>query len=296
MSKKAVIYGATGFVGGGLAGMLAKEGYEVIGVSRKGEGNVEGISIWWKPHRVDLAGVDVVVNMAGEPVDQRWTEEKKKQFHESRVGVTEDIVERMSRLDPGDRPSVLLNSSAVGIYGDRLDEELDENSSRGSGYLADLCAAWERAADKAEPLGVRVVKYRTGVVLGKGGQAWEKLITVFKAGIGGKLGSGKQWMPWIHVEDLRRGMVFSIHDETIFGPVNGTAPNPERNVDLTKKLAEAVGRWVFFPVPGLVLKIALGGFGGALLAGQKALPKKLSHKGFKFTYPTLEEALEDLTV
>ena len=275
--------------------MLAKEGYEVIGVSRKGEGNVESVSIWWKPHRVDLKGVDVVVNLAGEPVDQRWTEERKKQLYDSRVGVTEDIVERMARLDPSERPSILLNSSAVGIYGDRRNEELDENSSRGSGFLADLCAAWERAADKAEPLGVRVVKYRTGVVLGEGGQAWEKLVKVFKAGIGGKLGDGQQWMPWIHVEDLRRGMLFSILEETIFGPVNGSAPYPERNVDLTKKLAAAVGRWVFLPVPGFVLKTVLGGFGGALLEGQKALPKKLSQKGFKFDYPTLEEALEDLT-
>ncbi len=295
MRKHAVIYGASGFVGSGLATMLAKEGFEVTGVSRKGSGNVEGVSNWVKPDAVDLAGCGVVVNLAGSPIDQRWTEEKKKEFHESRIGVTEDIVKKIAALPEDGRPEVLLNASAVGIYGGRGDELLDEDSTRGEGYLADLCDAWEKAADRAEPLGVRVVKFRTGVVLGKGGQAWEKLVTVFKLGIGGRLGDGQQWMPWIHVEDLRRGMVFSITTEAAAGAVNGTAPEPERNVDLTRKLAKAVNRWVFFPVPGFALKIALGGFGGALLVGQKAVPKKLESLGFNFRYRKLEDALEDLT-
>ena len=295
MGKKALIYGASGFVGGGLASMLADEGYEVTGVSRKASGNVEGVSRWVTPEGADPRGFDLIVNLAGSPIDQRWTDAKKKEFHESRVGVTDEIVRKIAALPEVERPSVLLNASAVGIYGGRGDETLVESSSRGEGYLADLCEAWENAADRAKPLGVRVVKFRIGVVLGKGGQAYEKLVTVFKLGIGGRLGDGKQWMPWIHVEDLRRAMIFSLENEEMEGPVNGTAPEPERNVALTEKLAKALNRWVFLPVPGFALRLALGGFGGALLVGQRAVPKKLSAHGFQFRYKTLEEALDDLT-
>lgn len=295
MKKLAIIYGASGFVGSGLAGMLVAEGYDVTGVSRKGTGDAKGVSRWVKPEAVELNGCDVVINLAGSPIDQRWTEEKKKEFHESRVGVTEDIVMKIAALPEGERPQVLLNASAVGIYGGRGDELLDETASPGNGYLADLCDAWEKAADRASPLGVRVVKFRTGVVLGKGGQAFEKLMTVFKLGIGGRLGDGQQWMPWIHVEDLRRAMVFCITSEAAEGAINGTAPEPERNIDLSRKIAKAVNRWVFLPVPGFALKLALGGFGGALLVGQKAIPTKLESLGFLFKYRKLEDALEELT-
>ncbi len=295
MGKRAVIYGASGFIGGGLASMLAGEGYEVTGVSRKGEGDVAGVSHWLKPGDVDFKGCDVVVNLAGAPIDQRWTDAKKKEFHESRVGVTKGIVARISELPEDERPELLLNGSAVGIYGDRGDERLDESTSRGAGYLADLCAEWEAAASKAEALGVRVIMFRIGVVLGRGGSAYEKLQKVFKAGIGGRLGDGRQWMPWIHVDDLRSAMIFAINSETMFGPVNGTAPEPERNADLSRKLAKAVGRWVFLPVPGFALKLVLGDFAGALLAGQRAVPKKLEQAGFRFRFRKLEDALDDLT-
>ena len=295
MGKQIVIYGASGFIGSGLAGMLAAEGCDITGVSRKGEGDVPGVSRWVKPGDVDFKDCDVVVNLAGSPIDQRWTEAKKREFHESRVGVTKDIVARISDLTEGERPELLLNGSAVGIYGDRVEERLDESSSRGAGYLADLCAAWEAAAVRAEPLGVRVVTMRIGVVLGKGGQGFEKLMKVFKTGIGGRLGSGRQWMPWIHVDDLRSAMVFCISEHNFHGPVNGAAPEPERNADLTRKLAKAVGRRVFLPVPGFALKLVLGGFGGALLEGQRAYPKKLEQAGFRFRFRTLEDALDDLT-
>ncbi|QTN32813.1 TIGR01777 family protein [Akkermansiaceae bacterium] len=295
MGKRAVIYGASGFIGGGLAGLLAGEGYEVVGVSRKGAGNMSGVTRWVKPEDVDFQGCDVVVNLAGAPIDQRWTEARKREFHESRVGVTEDIVERIAALPEGGRPGVLLNGSAVGIYGNRGDEILGEGSPHGTGYLADLCAEWEAAAGKAELLGVRVVMFRIGVVLGKGGQAYEKLMRVFKAGIGGRLGDGSQWMPWIHVDDLRRAMVFSILSEGIRGAVNGTAPVPERNSDLTRKLARAVGRWVFLPVPGFALRLVLGDFAGVLLASQRAVPAKLEKAGFAFRFRTLEDAFADLT-
>lgn len=294
MSKKVVIYGAPGFVGGGLATMLAKEGWEVIGVSRKGAGDVEGVVKWTRPQDADFSGVGAVVNLAGDPIDQRWTEERKKSFHESRVGVTGEIVAKIAAMPEDERPSVLLNATAVGFYGGRGDEVLDEDATRGEGYLADLCADWEQAAMKAEAFGVRVVRVRIGVVLGEGGQAFEKLKTVFKAGIGGRLGDGRQWMPWIHVQDLRLAMAFCLSNPAISGAVNGTAPNPERNADFTRKMAKAVKRWVFLPVPGFVLKMVLGGFGCALLVGQRALPKKLLDAGFEFRFPQLEEALEEL--
>jgi uncharacterized protein (TIGR01777 family) len=294
MSKRVVIYGVSGFVGKGLASMLASEGWEVIGVSRKGTGAGAGIAKWTTPAETDLSDCEAVVNLSGEPIDQRWTAANKRAFHSSRIGVTDDIVKKISALNPEHRPKVLVNASAVGYYGGRGDEVLDETASRGDGYLADLCAEWENAALPAEALGVRVVRLRIGVVLGRGGKAFEKLLTVFKAGIGGRLGNGKQWTPWIHVDDLRRAIVFSLNHPELHGAVNGTAPNPETNGELTCKFAKAVGRPAFFPVPGWVLKLALGGFGGALLQGQRAVPKQLLQAGFEFRFAKLEDALRDL--
>lgn len=295
MAKHAVLYGVTGFVGSGLANLLAEQGYKITGVSRKGTGDVASVGHWVKPEEVDFTGCNVVVNLAGVPIDQRWTDENKQAFYESRVGVAQDIAERIARLPEGARPEVLLNASAVGIYGDRGDEALDETSATGSGYLAELCKSWEQAADESARLGVRVVKLRIGVVLGKGGQAYEKLATVFKLGIGGRLGDGQQWMPWIHVKDLRRAMLFCISNKTIEGAVNGTAPEPDRNVDFTRKLAKAFQRWAFFPVPGFALRAVLGEFGGVLLEGQRAIPATLAKHGFTFRFRKLEEALQDLT-
>jgi uncharacterized protein (TIGR01777 family) len=294
MSKRVVIYGASGFVGSGLASMLSSEGWEVIGVSRKGTGDAKGISKWVTPVEADLSDCEAVVNLSGEPIDQRWTDANKRAFHSSRIGVTDDIVKKISTLSEEHRPKVLLNASAVGYYGGRGDEVLDEQAARGEGYAADLCADWEDAAIKAEVFGVRVVRLRIGVVLGRGGKAFQKLRTVFKAGIGGQLGNGKQWTPWIHVDDLRRAMVFSLNHPELRGAVNGTAPHPETNAELTRKLAKAVHRWVFFPVPGFVLKIVFGGFGSALLEGQRALPNQLLQAGFEFRFSKLEDALQDL--
>lgn len=295
MGKRAVIYGASGFIGGGLAGVLAAEGYEVIGVSRRGAGNVEGVSVWMQPEAVNLRGCAAVINLAGAPIDQRWTEKRKKEFYASRVGVTKDIVARIAALPAAERPELLLNGSAVGFYGDSGNAVLMEEAGMGEGYLAELCAAWEKAALPAEALGVRTILLRTGVVLGKGGQAFEKLMTVFKLGIGGRLGNGKQWMPWIHVDDLRAAILYCLREKGISGAVNGTAPEPETNAALTRKLAKAVGRWEFLPVPGIALKLLLGGFGGFLLASQRAVPAKLIDTGFRLQYPTLDDALRDLT-
>jgi uncharacterized protein (TIGR01777 family) len=210
------------------------------------------------------------------------------------VGVTRHVLNAIQRLPAEARPKVLINGSAVGIYGDRGDEELTESSTPGSGYLAELCREWEKTASEVEALGVRVIRIRTGVVLGHGGEAFEKLARIFRWGIGGRLGNGRQWMPWIHLDDLRAAIIHALVSENLSGPVNGSAPAAERNRDFTRKFATAFHRPAILPVPGFALKLALGGFGGALLASQHTRPAALEADGFEFRFPTLESALRDL--
>ncbi|MFZ9937219.1 MAG: TIGR01777 family oxidoreductase [Luteolibacter sp.] len=293
-TRRVAIVGVKGFIGHGLPQLLAARGLAVTGMSRSGNGDLPGVERWQKPDSPDLAGHHAVINLAGERIDRRWTDENRRHFHESRIGVTRRIVEAIRALPENDRPRVLVNASAVGIYGDRGDEVLTEASKPGSGYLAELCAEWEQAAMEARGLGLRVVCPRIGVVLGRGGPAFAKLATIFKTGLGGRLGDGRQWMPWVHLDDLRAALVHAVVSESLQGPVNCTAPAPERNADFTRKLAEALHRPAILPVPGFALKLALGGFGGALLEGQRAVPAALETDGFHFRYPTLEAALEEL--
>jgi uncharacterized protein (TIGR01777 family) len=293
-TPRVAILGVTGFIGRGLPAIFAEKGMATTGISRSGQGTTPGIDRWQTPDSLDFAGHHAVVNLAGEPIARRWSADNKRRFHESRVGVTRRVVGAIARLPESDRPKVLVNTSAVGIYGDRGDELLTESSAAGSGYLAELCSEWEAAAVEAAALGVRVVRLRIGVVLGRDGEAFKKLVTVFKTGLAGRLGSGRQWMPWIHLADLRAAIVHAAVSESIAGAVNGSAPAAERNADFTRKLAAALHRPAILPVPGFALKLALGGFGGALLEGQHAKPAALEADGFKFRFPTLESALADL--
>jgi uncharacterized protein (TIGR01777 family) len=288
------VIGATGFIGRALAGRLSAAGVSVTGVSRSAHMPVVGINRWQQLDRLDLAGHSAVINLAGEPIDRRWTAERKQRFHESRVGVTRRLVEHLGQLNHADRPEVLINGSAVGFYGDRGDEILEEEAVRGEGYLADLCQEWEAAALAAEELGMRVALLRTGVVLGKGGAAFEKLRRAFLTGLGGRLGSGRQWMPWIHLQDLTGAVLHVLETPELYGPVNGCAPQPERNANFTRKLAAALNRPALLPVPAFALKLALGGFGSALLASAHAVPSALERTGYVFRFPRLEEALGDL--
>ncbi|MEY3896458.1 MAG: hypothetical protein RLZZ214_1978 [Verrucomicrobiota bacterium] len=294
MNQRVAIVGVTGFLGRGLPVLLADKGIATTGVSRSGAGRVPGVDRWQSADGLDFSGHHAVINLAGEPIDQRWNEKNRRLFRESRVGVTHRIVEAIAKLPADSRPKVLVNGSAVGIYGDQGDEILTETARPGLGYLADLCSDWEDAARDAESLGVRVIQLRTGVVLGKGGRAFEKLLTIFKFGIGGRLGSGQQWMPWIHVADLRAAIVHGVISETLAGPVNGTAPHPERNRDFTRKLAAAVHRPAILPSPAFALRLALGEFSSALLASQRAIPAALEADGFQFQFPTLDAAFRDL--
>lgn len=294
--RRVAIVGVTGFVGRGLPALLAENGIATTGVSRAGRGDVPQVDRWQTPDTLDFSGHDAVINLAGEPIDRRWTAENRRVFHESRVGVTTRVVEAMAKLPDEDRPKVLINGSAVGIYGDRGDETLTDAARPGQGYLASLCIDWEDAARDASTLGVRVVRLRIGVVLGKDGGAFQQLRRVMKSGLGGPLGSGAQWMPWIHLADLRSIIVHSLLSEQIDGPLNGAAPNPERNRDLTRKLARALHRPAIIPAPAFALRLVLGEFSSALLASQKAVPAALITDGFRFRYPTLEDALRELLV
>jgi uncharacterized protein len=292
--QRVAIIGVTGFVGRGLPLLLAEKGMATTGYSRSAKGPLPGVDRWASTTALDFSGHHAVVNLAGEPIDQRWTPDARRRFHQSRVGVTDSVVQAIAKLPSTERPKVLVNASAVGIYGDRNDEFLTEISPRGPGYLADLCDDWEISARAAEALGVRTVCLRIGIVLGQGGSAFEKLRFVFKLGIGGRLGSGQQWMPWIHLADLRAAIVHTIFSETLTGPVNTTAPSPERNVELTRKLAAALHRPAIFPAPRFALKLALGEFSSALLASQHVLPTALTADQFQFQFPTLPSALADL--
>jgi uncharacterized protein (TIGR01777 family) len=254
-----------------------------------------GVSQWIKPSEATMSNFDVVINLAGEPIDQRWTATKKESFYKSRVGVAEDIVSKIAAIPEAERPKIFLNGTGVGYYGDAGDQILNEESHHGQDFLADLCVAWEKSAQGAERLGVRTILFRTGVVLGKEGRAFQKMLRIFRLGIGGRLGNGKQWMPWIHVDDLRAAMLFCIENDELSGAVNGTAPQPERNSALTKKLAQAVGRWEFLPVPSFALTLMFGEFGGFLLSSQRAMPTKLIEAGFRFQYPSLDEAFRNLS-
>lgn len=292
--EKVLILGVTGSIGRGLPVLFAAKGMEVTGVSRSSNPWVQGVSKWQRPDQLDVSGFDIVINLAGESVAQRWNKSNKSKFYDSRVMLTEHLVNAISEQDASDRPRVLINGSAVGYYGSRSDEELTESSSLGKGYLADLCRDWEAAASKAEQLGVRVVTLRTGVVIGRGCEAWEKLAGILKTGLGGPLGNGRQWMPWIHLEDLRAAIIHIAGSNALKGPVNGTAPTPETNGSLSRKVAAFYHRPAILPVPGFGLRMLLGGFASALLASQRALPKALLDDGFEFRFPQLEDALEDL--
>lgn len=289
------IIGASGFIGGAVAAEAHRVGHRVVGFSRSDRESGGAITEWRRSgEEYDLSGLDVVINLAGYPIDCRWTEKRKELFYRSRVGVTEKLVSSIERMPADERPATLLNGSAVGIYGDAGEERLPEIAAHGEGYLAELTEQWEDAAKPAETLGVRVCLMRVGFVLGKGGAAYEKLEMVFKLGLGGKLGDGQQWMPWIHLEDIARAFVHAAETQDLSGAVNLAAPEAERNVDFTRKLAKALSRPAFFAVPGFALKLVLGGFGEFLLGGQRVVPAALVESGFAFKYPTLERALEDL--
>lgn len=288
-----VIAGATGFLGSALVAELGKEGVTVRRLRRRGGGDMRDIV--WHPERGELdpgalEGADAVVNLAGEPIAQRWTSEKKAAIRDSRILATTLLARTIARLERP--PGVFLSGSAIGIYGDRGDEELDEQSPTGSGFLAETAVAWERAAETASSASTRVVLLRTGIVLNPAGGALAKMLLPYKFGLGGRIGSGKQWMSWIGLEDWVRAVVFLLRAATVNGPVNLVAPSPVPNGGFAKTLARVVGRPTLGLVPALLVELLFGEMGReTLLGSQRIHPRRLMEAGFQFAHSTLEPAL-----
>jgi hypothetical protein len=292
------ISGASGFIGRRLLKSLAKAGHSLHVLSRHAGTNLPAgvrISTWdplkGPPPAESLREADAIIHLAGEPVAQRWTAQAKRRIRESRVAGTRNLVEALVTLTQ--RPEALICAAAIGYYGSRGDEVLTESSAPGSGFLPEVCVAWEREAQAAEALGVRVVRVRMGLVLDAGGGALQRMLPPFRMGVGGRLGNGRQWMSWIHLEDLAALFQFAVESQ-VRGPLNGVAPNPVTNSDFTRELARALGRPAVFPVPGFALRLLFGEMADVLLASQRVAPGAAEAAGFRFRHPQLAPALEGL--
>jgi uncharacterized protein (TIGR01777 family) len=270
------ITGASGFIGRRLTERLSKQGH-----------TSKAISLRSAPKPEDLAGCDAVVHLAGEPVSQRWTAAARARILESRERGTRALVDAM-RNHP---PNVLVSASAVGYYGSRGDEILTEQSSPAPDFLGQIAQAWESEALEAEKLGTRVVRLRIAVVLGAGGGALARMLLPFRLGLGGRLGTGRQWMSWIHIDDLCDLILFVLRESTLRGVLNATSPHPATNAEFTQALAHALHRPAFLSVPAFALKLALGDMSEVVLASQRAIPQAALRAGFEFRYPDLAGAL-----
>ena len=297
---KILVSGSHGLVGKALVRSLTADGHEVVRLVR-GERAIGSPDVEWQPEqgRIDagrLEGVDGVVHLAGENIASgRWTAEKKRAIRESRVKGTTLLSDALAHLSPP--PSVFLSASAIGYYGNRADELLTEKSApdKGKDFLAGVCSEWEAATRPAAENGIRTVCTRFGIILDPNEGALAKMLPPFRMGIGGRIGDGKQWMSWIALDDVVNGLKFVIEDESIKGAVNFVAPNPVRNAEFTKTLGRVLSRPTFFPVPAFGARFAFGEMADALLlSSQRVAPSVLAHKGFRFSWPTLEPALRHL--
>ncbi len=295
--------GATGFLGRALTLALRREGHAVAAWVRSEErarallgDQAELVPVAGDQSvlRAALEGCDAIVNLAGEPVLSRWSARRRAQLRTSRVDLTTGLVGALEGL--ARRPRVLVSGSAVGFHGNRADARLTETSPAGTGFLPGLCVDWEQAARRAEGLGLRVVLLRTGIVLGLDGGALPSMLPPFRLGLGGRIGSGRQYMPWIHVEDWVRAVSLALADERASGPLHVTAPEPPTNREFTRALAAVLGKPAPFPVPSAALHALFGGAASLLLESQRALPARLQELGFVHTHPTLESALRDILV
>jgi uncharacterized protein (TIGR01777 family) len=296
--SRVLVTGATGFVGQHLVRRLDKP----VVLSRNVDSArrrlaVDDVFRWdsatSEPPVEAFAGVEAVFHLAGEPIAEgRWTAAKKARIRDSRELGTRNLVSALCRLD--EKPDVLVSASAVGFYGDRGDEMLDESASPGDDFLSETCVAWERETTPASEVGIRVVNPRIGIVLGPDGGAIPKLARLFRFGLGSPLGNGQQWMSWIHIDDLVGLLLLAAARADVRGPINAVAPNPATNREFTEALGGAVHRPTILPsVPAFALRLALGGFADALLASQRVTPTQLMSVGFDFCYPKLDSALRN---
>ena len=289
------VTGATGLVGQALTRALSESGLETAAFSRDPKrlpaAQQKNARVW--PPQPDDVALDGVVHLLGEPVAGRWTRAKKDAILSSRVEGTRRLIDAIEGLSAARRPRVLVSASAIGYYGDRGDEVLTESSSAGADFLADVCVQWEREAARAEALGVRVVMLRIGLVMSREGGALAAMLPAFRLGLGGTMGSGAQWWPWIHISDLVGLARFAIDHEAVRGPLNATAPDPLRQRDFAKTLARVLGRPAFLPAPAFALRTALGAFSEELLASRRVIPDSAEKAGFSFRFTRLEDCLRD---
>lgn len=291
-----LVTGASGFVGPHLCRYLLARGHQVTGIARHGPPKEE----WPNRFRfisadttrpgewqAELSQVAAVVNLAGRSIFGRWNAAVKQEIRDSRLLTTRNVV---AALPPG-KPVVLVSASGVGFYGDGGETPLTEEAAAGDDFIAQLSIDWEAEAMRAAGAGARVALTRLGVVLGPGGGAMARMLTAFKSYVGGPIGSGQQWFPWVHIEDLASAVAFIIATPPLNGPVNLCAPNPVRNRELAQALGRALNRPAFMPMPAFMLRLSLGEFAGVLLASQRALPQKLEENGFRFSYPDIHAAL-----
>jgi uncharacterized protein (TIGR01777 family) len=299
---KALVTGASGLIGSALCDSLLDRGDEVVGLSRNpAKALLAKPGIDWhpweptleRPPAVAFDGVEGVINLVGEKIDQRWTDEAKRKIMESRRTATHNLVGTIAGLEQ--KPRVLVNQSAVGYYGDRGDAVIDESAGPGSSFDSEVVQEWERAAREVEGTGVRLAILRSGQILDPSGGMLGELLTPFKLGVGGPLAGGGQYISWIHAEDEVRLLLWALDNESVSGVLNATAPNPATNRDFSKALGRALGRPAVVPVPGLVLDLKFGReFGNVLRGGQRVVPKRAQELGYEFKHPELDGALADL--
>ncbi|ATO18124.1 TIGR01777 family protein [Micromonospora sp. WMMA2032] len=287
--------GVSGFLGTRLVDRLAADGHQVIRLVRRAPRTPDERQ--WNPSAAQLdpqlvADADAVVNLAGAGVgDKRWNDDYKKLIRTSRVDSTTTLAITIAGLPATDRPAALLNSSAVGWYGNTGDRTVEEDAPAGEGFLADVCRVWEAATRPAEDAGVRVVRLRTGLPLHRDGGLLKPQLLPFRLGVGGKLGSGRQWLPWISMRDWLDAAVFLLARDDVAGPVNVVGPAPVTNAEFTRELARQLHRPAIMPIPALALKVALGGFAHEALTSTRVLPGVLGRAGFTWTHPELAGAL-----
>jgi uncharacterized protein (TIGR01777 family) len=293
-----LVTGATGFIGRKVVRRLLSEGNEVNYLGRKRSATLDSraaFHLWNPAERPPLDSVptlDAVIHLAGEPIAQRWNEDVKRRIRESRAGLTRSLVAAIGELKH--RPRVLVSASAVGYYGDRGEEVLSENSAPGSGFLADVCSEWESEALKARELGIRVVVVRIATVLGREGGALKQMLTPFRLGLGGRFGSGEQWMPWIHVDDLVALLIHAATNNNVGGAMNASSPNPVRNREFVRALGAALHRPTLFPVPRFALRVVLGEVADFVFESERVMPEATLRSGFEFRYPDLQSAFRSL--
>lgn len=299
---RVLVTGASGTIGQALCDALFARGDDVVGLTRNpGSARAANPRVGWhkweptleRPDPVAFEGVDGVVHLLGERIDQRWTEEAKERIMESRRQGTHNLVQTIAGLESP--PKVLVSQSAVGYYGDRGDEEVDESDGPGSTFDSEVVKAWEAAAHEVEPTGVRLAIIRTGQVLSAEGGMLKEMLPPFKLGVGGPLAGGSQYLAWIHIDDEIGILLWALDNENVSGVVNASSPNPATNKEFSKALGRALNRPAIMPVPGLVLDAKFGKeFGQVLRGGARVIPKRTLELGYQFSFPALDDALRDL--